>query len=84
MWEIPDRRYNSLILAGDVVLAAGQTGYDDARSAFLDAINVKDGSALWSEKLPAPAVKGGTAVDHEGRVVVSLQNGQILCFAARD
>jgi hypothetical protein len=41
---------------------------------------VKDGSDLWVEKLPATAVKGGVAVDAEGKILVSLENGQLLCF----
>ena len=32
-------------------------------------------------QLPAAPIKGGTAVDHEGRVFVSLADGQVLCFA---
>ena len=47
---------------------------------FLAAINVKDGSDAWLQKLPAEAVKGGAALDHRGRIYVSLENGQLLCY----
>ena len=49
---------------------------------FLVAINIADGTDLWKHNLPADAVKGGTAVDAAGRVFVSLENGQLLCFTA--
>jgi len=75
------RRFNSFIVSPGVLLAAGQTGTGDAQTSLLAAINTEDGSDLWSERLPAAVVKGGTALDHEGRIVVSLENGQVVCFA---
>ena len=32
---------------------------------------------------PADAVKGGTAIDHRGRIFVSLENGKLLCFSPK-
>lgn len=78
------RRFNSLIVAPNVLLAAGEAGPGDAPGAFLAAIDLQDGSDAWHQRLPAPVVKGGTAVDHRGRVYVSLEDGQILCFAAAE
>jgi len=75
------RRFNSFVAAADALVAAGQTGPPDAPTAFLAAIDIRDGSDFWNRELPAPVVKGGTAVDHEGRIVVSLTDGQVLCFA---
>ena len=91
IWEVAGQRFNSVILAGDVVLAAGQAGdladspagSPDVRRAFLAAFSLKDGSRIWSEELPAPVVKGGTAVDHRGRIVAALQNGEVLCFTGK-
>jgi hypothetical protein len=57
-------------------LAAGQ----DGAQAFLAAINLQDGSCLWQEKLPVPAVKGGLASDHRGRILLSLSDGRTVCF----
>ena len=76
-----NRRFNSFIVSGETLLAAGQGGAGGARDAFLAAISVDDGTEKWSHKLPAPVVKGGTAIDHQGRIVVSLTNGQVVCFA---
>jgi len=75
------RRFNSFIVSGDTLLAAAQIGAPDATTASLTAFNVEDGSDLWSRELPAAVVKGGTAIDHQGRIVVALENGQIVCFA---
>ena len=35
---------------------------------------------LWEQPLPAEPVRWAVAVDARGRVVVTLRNGQILCF----
>jgi outer membrane protein assembly factor BamB len=80
LWARGGRRFNGLILGPKAVLAAGQTG---GRGAFLSLIDLKNGTDLWSVQLPAAPVKGGVAVDHQARIVVSLANGQVLCFAAK-
>jgi hypothetical protein len=41
---------------------------------------LEDGSDLWYEKLPAAVVKGGTAVDHAGRIFAALDDGRVLCL----
>ncbi|NQT12338.1 MAG: PQQ-binding-like beta-propeller repeat protein, partial [Planctomycetes bacterium] len=78
------RRFNSFIVAPKVLLTAGQGSAGDATTAFLAAVSLKDGSDVWRRELPAPVVKGGTAVDHKGRVIVSLASGQVLCFTPAD
>ncbi len=75
------RRFNSFIVSGDTLLAAAQISAPDATTTILTAVNVEDGSDLWSLELPAAVVKGGTAIDHQGRIVVALENGRIVCFA---
>ena len=75
------RRFNSFIVTEETLLAAGQAGAGEGQTAFLAAINVDDGSDRWSLELPAPVVKGGTAIDRQGRIIASLTNGQVICFA---
>ena len=75
-----DRRFTSFVVSQDQILATGHPD-KNPESTFLVAINIKDGSDAWLQKIPAEAVKGGTAIDHRGRIYVSLENGQLLCFA---
>jgi len=85
LWQHESRaKYNSFIVAPGVLLAAGQATSKGRTSSSLAAVNIEDGSQLWRKKLPAPVVKGGTAVDHEARIFVSLEDGRVLCFAARE
>lgn len=81
LWrDTADRRFTSFIVGKQLLLT---TGHPDANpdAAFLAAIDVKTGDDAWLEPLPAHAVKGGTAMDHDGRIYVALENGQLLCFA---
>jgi len=51
-----------------------------AKKSEIVALNLKDGSVLWSENVPSAPVSWGLAVDRDGRVIVTLEDGQILCF----
>lgn len=51
-----------------------------AKKSEIVALNLKDGNILWSENLPSAPISWGLAVDWDGRVIVTLEDGQILCF----
>jgi outer membrane protein assembly factor BamB len=81
VWEHkPGTRYNSFIVGLGTLLAAGQGLSAGQSNSFLAAVNIEDGSELWRHELPAPAVKGGAAIDHQGRVFVALQDGRLLSW----
>ena len=75
-------KFSSFVVAPETLLTASETASEPKPGAFLAALRIEDGTPLWREQLPAPVVKGGTAVDHKARIVVSLEDGRILCFAA--
>jgi outer membrane protein assembly factor BamB len=85
VWEHPPRaKYNSFVISPRVLLAAGQSRTEGQGGSFLSALSVEDGKEIWRKDLPAPSVKGGTAIDHNGRIIVSLQDGRVLCFVEGD
>ena len=43
------------------------------------ALNIKSGQRLWTHKLPATAVPWGLAVDRDGRAILTLTDGQVMC-----
>ena len=53
-----------------------------AEESKIVAVNIDDGNVLWSQSLPAAPVEWGLAIDKEGRAVVTLTDGRILCFGA--
>ncbi len=74
-----NRRFTSFVVTDSTLMA---TGHPDGREddSFLVSIGTEDGSDQWIKELPAVAVKGGTAMNHDGRIFVSLENGRLLCF----
>jgi outer membrane protein assembly factor BamB len=54
-----------------------------AAKSQIVALNIEDGSVLWSQPVPAAPVPWGLAVDRDGRVIVCLEDGKILCFGQR-
>ena len=53
-----------------------------ADGSLLAAVNLEDGTDRWVVRLPSAVVKAGAAIDADGRIAVSLENGQIVCFAS--
>ncbi len=77
------RRFTSFVVAPNALLAAGHEARDPQR-AFVVAIDLNTGRDLWRLDLPSLVVKGGLAVDRDGRVVASLENGQVVCWSQPD
>ena len=63
------------------MIAAGPVGEAARSRPLVAAVQLKDGSDLWREDLPAPVVRNGAAIDHAGRVFVALDDGRLECFA---
>lgn len=80
-----NRRFNAFAISesGERLLAAGHPD-EKPEESFLVLMNTNDGTDLWKESLPVPAVKGGIAVDAEGRIYVVLANGELRCYAASE
>ena len=76
-----NRRFTSFAVTEKTLLATGHPDNQPDQS-FLVAINTTDGTDKWIASIPANAVKGGTAVDPNGRIIVALENGRLLCFDA--
>jgi len=47
----------------------------------LTALAANNGQEIWSQKLPAKPVSYGLAIDRNGQVIVTLEDGRIMCFA---
>jgi outer membrane protein assembly factor BamB len=55
-----------------------------ANSSKVTAIELSSGRPLWSENLPSAPVPWGMAVDRNGRVVMSLVDGRVLCIGRKE
>jgi hypothetical protein len=48
----------------------------------LIAHDLQDGKVLWTQPLPTSPVPWGLAINREGRIIVTLEGGQVVCFSA--
>jgi len=44
------------------------------------ALGLQDGQVLWKRTLPAAPVPWGIAVNREGKVILTLEGGRVICF----
>jgi len=52
------------------------------RKTQIVALDLQKGKVLWSEGVPVSPVPWGLAVDRNGRTVVTLEDGQVLCLGS--
>ncbi len=76
VWEIESKESTAVALGRNAVVVA--------RASELAAYSIQDGKTLWSQTLPGVPVPWGLALDRAGRIVVSLEGGQIVCFGGRE
>ncbi len=75
---------NAIVIAKNAILVAGvdRTGTGDQvkSTGGIAALSLDGGRPLWKHALPAPPSGWGLAVDKDGRILVSLQDGRVVCL----
>jgi outer membrane protein assembly factor BamB len=66
-----------------VAIAVCKNAVVIANESEIVALSLKDGGKLWSQPVPSRPVEWGLAVDRDGCVIVTLENGQVMCFGSR-
>ena len=66
---------------GGRALAVGKNAAVVATDKEVLAVDLRDGKPLWTQPLPAPPIPWGVALGRDGQVLVSLENGTVLCSA---
>ncbi len=72
VWQFACLDSEAVAVTGNAVLVAGEDK--------ITCLDLKDGKQLWSQPLPMVPVPWGIAVDRGGRVIVTLKDGQVMCF----
>ncbi len=54
--------------------------YEDAKRYFASGFNRTDGTEAWTVDLPEQPVMNRLAIDHDGRVLIALCDGSMLCL----
>ncbi|MBI4657406.1 MAG: PQQ-binding-like beta-propeller repeat protein [Verrucomicrobia bacterium] len=75
LWEFESKESVAVALANNALVVA--------RPSEIAALSLENGRPLWAQALPGTPVPWGLAVDRNGRVIVTLEGGQVLCFGGR-
>jgi outer membrane protein assembly factor BamB len=81
----PVSRIHGLAIGSNAIVVAGS--HDPAKvgeppTASVQALSLADGRTLWQHPLPALPTSWGVAVDRNGRAIITLQDGRVMCFGA--
>lgn len=74
---------SAVVLAGNAVVVAAQQASPqnpEQVQPVVVALRPDDGRTLWRQRLPAPTVSWGVCIDRQGRVIVTLVDGRVLCL----
>jgi len=85
-WSRPAfQEYAAVAFAPNGVVVTGVDwtgeGPDQKGTGGIEAIDPKTGKTLWRRALPALPSMFGIAIDRDGRILVSLQDGRVVCLA---
>ena len=67
-----------------MAIAVARNAVVIADTSQVTALELRNGTQLWSQKLPAAPVPWGMAVDRAGSVILTLVDGQVLCFGKQE
>jgi outer membrane protein assembly factor BamB len=69
-----------VLVAGEIGKPDEETNKEQAARYGLTAIDLEKGTPLWTTSLPAAPAAWGIAVSNQGRILITLANGQVLGF----
>ncbi|MFC1734522.1 PQQ-binding-like beta-propeller repeat protein [Candidatus Hydrogenedentota bacterium] len=70
----------ALALTNNAAIAAGSLNKGADREWILSAISSGDGTVMWRQDLPSRPAYGGLAVDRDGRTIVVMADGRVVCY----
>ncbi len=82
LWEYDCDGSVALARCRNAVLFAGT---DPQGPPSVEAIDIDSGKKMWKygKPLECPPLDWGMAVDHKGRIVVMMKDGQVMCFGPK-
>lgn len=83
LWPAIQDEVYSIALAKNAVVTAARDR-NTAGPCFVAAHSRADGRVLWKVDLPTEPRLGGLAIDRDGRVLVALSDGSVVCVGRDD
>lgn len=82
--EITDKPIWEYNCDGSVALAVCRNAVIVAKQNEVVSVDIQDGKILWKQPVPSSPVPWGLAVDSDGRIIVTLEDGKTICFGQID
>jgi outer membrane protein assembly factor BamB len=79
VWEYDCGEAVAMVRCKNTVIISTNFTRDRQRN-YIEAIDISNGNRLWSEPLLSAPLPWGLIVDRDGRIIVTLEDGQIMCF----
>lgn len=85
LWGPTNEYARAVALAGNAVVATVGTPSFGAngstpRNWRIKLFKLEDGSMMWEEALPCEPIRDAIAIDREGRIIICLSDGSIVCY----
>jgi len=76
------REGRSVVVAGNAVVVACTVPTQTKKPTewVVQAFDIKNGDVMWTEKLDRRPLKNGICVDKNGRIIIILENGNVVCI----
>ncbi len=75
------RHGKGMVVTKNAIVLTEETEINDNPSTFtIVALNLNNGKPTWQHNLESRPVSWGMAVNRNGKTIISLQNGKIVCF----
>jgi len=87
LWEYDDGEIVAIARCKNAVIITRKASErtSNSQAASIAVLDIRNGKNLWrwNQALPSSPVSWGLAVDHKGRIIVTLKDGQVVCFGAK-
>ncbi|MFO7906928.1 MAG: PQQ-binding-like beta-propeller repeat protein [Planctomycetota bacterium] len=80
IWNTDKARLYTAFVVTPHTLIVGGPAERSGENPQLSALSLNDGTIPWQRPLESPPVKSGIAMDGQQRIVVAMENGNVLCF----
>jgi hypothetical protein len=88
LWEFDSGEIVAIARCKNAVIFSSKPSGKTSRgqAALIAALDINNGKNLWrwNPALPSSPVSWGLAIDHSGRIIIALKDGQVMCFGEKD
>lgn len=79
-WEFSQYEIVSVVVAGNAVICACQKS---GNKWVVVAFDKKTGRSVWEKPLSSEPVANGLTIDRDGRVIVAMEKGMVVCYGTK-